>query len=248
LPAVPPARTMLSDSGRGNLDVPRAPAGAHIVRIFWGSLWGAGESKAEQKAEPGNHVGLKEVSSTTSQIYMLKEQVRLLQRHNEQLMNQTVPTQATPDTQDEDLALLKIQLAELKNRNAQLEDELSSQGSSRSATYHKRTPRVHRTMKASAVTPARKRSSFGVPTINLAAAAAQVARRRLLKKRSSIEDGKKCVDLTAVRPPGPRMPMSVRKSTMEFDGDEGQTDAGDDVCDLTGLRERQSLLGLPSRQ
>jgi len=226
------------------LGLPNAPAATASASSFWSTS----EKKAEQKAEPNNHVVLKELSSTQSQIYMLKEQVRLLQRHNEELMTQSLPPQALHSTQEEDLALLKNQLAELKNRNAQLEDELSSQGSSRSATYHKRTPRVHRTMKASAVTPARKRSSFGVPTINLAAAAAQVARRGLLKKRSSIEDGKKCVDLTAVRPPGPRMPMRVRKSTMEFDGDEGQTDAGDDVCDLTGLRERQSLLGLPSRQ
>jgi len=256
LPAVPPARAKRSDSGRGEqgLGLPSTPTAPPSTSTFWGlgapaapaatpstsSFWGLGEKKFEQKAEPGNHVGLKEVSSTHSQIHMLKEQVKLLQRQNDTLMVQNLAPQVTlNDT--EDYSVLKTQIAELKNRNAQLEDELSSQGSSRGTTF-RRTPRAQRGLKQS-VTP-RKRSS-GVPTVNLAAAAAQVARRGLLKKKSDAEDGKKWVDLTSVRPAGPRPPMRVRKSTMELDGDEGNTETEGDICDLTGLRDRQSLFGSP---
>jgi len=239
LPAVPPARTMRSDSGRGNLDVPSAPAGAHSVSSFWGSLWGAGESKAEQKDELDNHVGLKELSSTHSQIYMLKEQLRLLQRQNEQLMNHTLPTvQPTHDVLDEDLALLKSQLAELKSRNAHLEDELSSQGvSSQGSSLTRINRRPRRRGVKESLTPPRRGSS--APNVNVAAAAAQVARNGLLKKGEGIEDGRTQVDLTSMRPAHARPPTRVRKSTVESD-----------VCDLTGLRERQSVLlvGSSSRQ
>jgi len=236
LPAVPPAPPTQSDSGRVDLDrqstLAATPTGTSSK--FWGTYWITGESKAQQKDELDNHVGLKEVSSTHSQIYMLKEQMRLLQRQNEQLMSNTLPAQATYDTQDADLALLKSQLKELSNRNAQLEDELGSQGSSRSTT-HRRPPKARRVLNAP-VTPPRRGSS--APNVNLAAAAAQVARNRFLKNSESSEDGKTRIDLTSIRPVNPRLLTRVRKSTAESE-----------VCDLTGLRERQSvLLGSPSRQ
>jgi len=234
LPAVPPDPTKQSDSGRGDLDRQSTLAVTPSGSRFWGSYWVTSESKAQQKDELDNHVGLKEVSSTHSQIYLLKEQMRLLQRQNEQLMNNTLPAQPTYDTQDADLPLLKNQLIELRNRNAQLEDELGSQGSSHSTT-HRRPPKAQRVLNTS-VTPPRRGSS--APNVNLAAAAAQVARNRFLKNSESSEDGKTRIDLTSIRPVNPRLLTSVRKSTAESE-----------VCDLTGLREQQSvLLGSPSRQ
>lgn len=251
VPVVPPAGTRRSLFGRGGSQkgergVPSEPAPTPSSSSYWSTS----ERKSEPKAESANHVGLKEVSSSQTQIYMLKEQVRLLQRHNEQLMSQSLPTQtrAPHAAEDEDLVELKSQLSELKSRNAQLEDELSSQGSQRSATYHRRSPKVQRSAKNAAV-PARKRTSLGAPTVNVAAAAAQVARRGLLsKKRTTAEDGKKCVDLTEMRPPPRGAPRRVRTSTLEVGGEEGETDPGEDICDLTALRERQSLLGLPPRK
>lgn len=225
-----------------------SPSGSSFWPFF---RRGSSETKVEEKAETDNHVGLKEVSSTHAQIFMLKEQMKLLQRHNEELMNRTVSMQATDDMPDEDPALLKSQLAELRSRNAQLEEELTSQSNARFTTYQ-RPASVQRSANATVTPPSRGRrpaavteqisvkasvtppsggSSIDAPSVNLATAAAQVARKGLLKKSETMEDNRTRVDLTSVRPAGPRPFMRVRRSTVESE-----------VCDLTGLRERQSFM------
>lgn len=233
LPAVPRSPNSLARPSASGFSLAATPSASG----FWFRFWGIDEKKAEEKAGPENHVGLRELSKTHSQIHMLKEQVKLLQRHNEQLMNYTLPTQTTHDTQDEDLALLKSQLAELKNRNAQLEDELTSHDSSRSPTS-RRPQNVQRSVKAS-ISPSKR--PVGVPPVNVAEAAAQVANRGPLKKKQGVEDDQQCIDLTKMRPPSQRQPMRVEESDIDITED-------DNVCDLTSFRARRPLQNMPSRQ